>query len=166
MPSLPSPSYLSPLTSYRNGFDLHLHAFGQAADGDSRAGGPVTAEGLGIDLVHGAEVSHVGEEDGGFHHPVEAAPGRLQNGPEVLHHSRSLLRDPTGDYVAGRRVDRDLARRKDEAAGDDALAVGTDSLGGAGRGHELHVRRVLRWCRRDAPGSLRRRVSWTDRAWS
>ncbi len=56
---------------------------------------------LGVDIVDGGEVLHVGEEDGALDHLGEGRPAGLQDGTHVLHHLLGL-----GAHVGAREVHR------------------------------------------------------------
>ena len=61
--------YLSGLCSrlysaHSDNLDFNEHTLGELADSNGRAGRVRFGEYFAVDLVHGSEVGHVGEEDG------------------------------------------------------------------------------------------------------
>lgn len=101
----------------------------------------LVGEELLIGSVHLGEVGHISEEDVDLEDLVNTGPGSVQNGLDVIAAGLCLFADVALDEVAG-SISGNLA-------GDEELAVGTDSLGvGAGRragtrcengGHARHV---------------------------
>lgn len=87
---------------------------------------------LGIHLVHGSEVRHVGEEDGGLNHIVERSAGLGEDGLDVLDRLAGLGLDVGGHLAVG-GVDGKLTGYKDQVAGLYGLAIGADCAGGVGR---------------------------------
>lgn len=78
-------------------------------------------EELLIGSVHLGEVGHISEEDVDLDDLVNTGPGSVQNGLDVIAAGLCLFADVALDEVAG-SISGNLA-------GDEELAVGTDSLG-------------------------------------
>src|SRR5882762_5826386 len=96
----------------RDHFDLDESVFGESGHGYGGAGGGYDAFGgkvFGVDLVHGGEVGHVLEEDGGLYDVNEVEAGFAEDGFEVFEHAGGLFGDAAGDEHAGGRVQSDLA---------------------------------------------------------
>jgi hypothetical protein len=74
-------------------------------------------------LVHSLEIGLVVEDEGGLHHAVDRALGRLQNRLNVSETLARLFLDRFADDVSSRRIERALARDEDEAVGLHGLAV-------------------------------------------
>ena len=75
-PGLGSPGLLFP--SVGDHLYLYLGAHGQTRHGEAGAGRIGRLELLGIELVHGGEVPHIGEEHRALHHVVPGQAGSLQ----------------------------------------------------------------------------------------
>src|SRR3989475_12810 len=116
----------SPLGS--DALDLDPQPTRQRRDADRRARGPVVAELLRVDLVHGREVAHVGEEHGRLEHMREIRARRREDGREVVEDPRRLDLHVALDGLARRGVEPDLAGAEDEVAAPDGLAVRPDRL--------------------------------------
>ncbi len=86
------------------------------------------AEVLLVDLVHGAELAHVQQEDRGFHHMFEAGPRGAQHAAEVLQHAAGLHRDVSLDHLVGGRIEGDLTRAVDHPVRDNSLRIGADLM--------------------------------------
>ena len=91
-------------------FNFNESALRERFDGDGAAGGVGRLEELGVHLVHGGEIPHIGQEDGGFYHTPETEPGRFQDGPGVGKALAGLLLHPSFRESAGARVDGKLSR--------------------------------------------------------
>jgi hypothetical protein len=81
----------------------------------------LVGEELLISSVHLGEVGHISEEDIDLDNLVDAGPGSVNNGLDIVAAGLCLFADVALDEVAG-SVSGDLA-------GDEELAVGTDGLG-------------------------------------
>ncbi len=120
--------------------DLDQGALGQARGLNRRPRRRVRRKVAAVDLVHGAEVLQVGQEDRRLDDRAERrAPGD-QHGAEVLEHALGLGADVAGaDHLAGVRIEGDLPRAEQQASGgrNHRLRIGTDRLGGAGGRDDL-----------------------------
>ncbi len=115
----------------RDALDLHQGAFRERLDGDGAAGREGGGEELGVHLVHGGEVGHVGQENRGLHHVGKAQSRRFEDGAGVGEALPGLDLHVTFREGAGGRVDGQLPGNENEAdAGVDGLAVRPD--GGRG----------------------------------
>ena len=120
---------------------LSEDALGQVLHGHAGAGG-LRGEILGIDLVEGGEIAHVGQEAGGLEHLVEAGAGGFQDGAHVL---AALLRlgGDAGGHLAGGGVHGDLAGGIDKTVHFKTLGIGTDGAGGVLGFQNFHVDSLL-----------------------
>ncbi len=94
--------------------DFYEGVFGEAGDLDGGAGGRGDAFGgevFGVEGVHGGEVGHVLEEDGGFDDVGEVQAGGGEDGLEVLEDAGGLGFDAAGDE-ARRWLGRGLPGRR------------------------------------------------------
>ncbi len=103
--------------------------FGEACNLDGGARRGSCGEIFRVDFIHRAEVVHVLEEHGGLNDAVKIAAACLQDGLYVFHDPFGLLTDIAAEKFIGARVERDLARGKQKAAGFDGLRVRTDGFG-------------------------------------
>ncbi len=99
----------------RNALDLHQGALREGLDGDGAAGREGSGEELGVDFVHGGEVGHVGQEDGGLDHVLEAQAGRFENGARIGEALPGLDLDAAFGEGAGGRVDGQLPGNENDA---------------------------------------------------
>ena len=124
-------------------FDFDEGVFREAGYLDGGTGGWHVAfwgEVAGVDLVHGGEVVHVLEEDGGLENVGEREVDGVEDGAEVFADALGLLGDAAFDEVAGGGVDGDLAGGVDEIADTDGLRVGADGGGSVGGGDDELLR--------------------------
>jgi len=116
-----------------DGLDLDSRAARQRGDRDSRSGGPVVAEDLGVDLVHQGEVGHVHQEDRGLHDGGEVGAAGAEDGPQILQHPQRLLRDAAVHQLPALGIESHLPRSEEKAVGLDPLAVRSDGARRPGR---------------------------------
>ena len=88
-----------------NALNLHQGAFRERLDRDGAAGREGGGEELGVDFVHGGEIGHVGQEDGGLDDVLEAQAGLFEDGPRIGEALPGLDLDATFREGAGGRVD-------------------------------------------------------------
>src|SRR6476660_428716 len=105
-------------------FDLDEGAAREARDLHRRPRRRAIADVLRVHLVHAREVAQVHEEDRGLDEIVEAAPGRLEDRPEVRHALLGLLGDTRPGELAGLETDSELTGDEDEIPDTDRLVVG------------------------------------------
>lgn len=110
-------------------FDFYQGALGEVLDGECAACRVGCGEVLGVNLVHGAEVGDVTEENGGLYHVLEIESLTLEDGTGVLEALVSLLLYASLGECAGLRDDGQLARYENEVAGTDGLAIRSDGGG-------------------------------------
>ena len=118
---------------FRAGYALHFHqgSLRKGFHGNGAAGRERGGEKLGIHLVHGAEIGHIGQKDGGFHDVAQRQAARLENGLGVGDALAGLLLDAALRECAGGGVDGQLAGNEDESGtGIDSLAVRADGRRG------------------------------------
>ena len=120
---------------------------------------PSGAKVFGVEGVHGGEVGHVFEEDGGFDDVGEVEAGGGEDGLEVFEDAGGLGCDAAGDQRAGGGVEGDLAGGVEGVADADGLGVGADGgwSGGSGDGGlggmvKRHRLDCARWGRCEASG--------------
>lgn len=131
------------LLLYGDGFDFDEDTHGQALHGEGGAGGAVGVVVLGVDLVHGFEVLHVGQQAGALDDILEGVAGLVEDGLDVLHDLLGLGGDTLGDRLGG-GIDGNLARDVEGVAGLNSLAVGSNGRGGVGSVDDfLHVIKIL-----------------------
>ncbi len=114
-----------------DGFDFHedvLRKTGHLYGGTGRVR---RREKAGVNLVEPGEIAHVAEKHRGFDNVFHPGAGNLQHGPEIFERLASLRDDIALDDGAAFRVQRDLARGKNDAAGSDRLGVRADRGRGA-----------------------------------
>ena len=102
-----SMSIRSPLL-HRNHADLDVDGFGQGRYLNGFSCREIAGKVLAINFVDLAELVHVGDEDGGLDHVVEAHAGFSQDGFQVLHHLVGFVLDVAVFQVAGLRVNANL----------------------------------------------------------
>lgn len=93
-------------------FDLYKRVLGKAGDGDGGTGGWDGAFGgevFGVDLIHGGEVAHGFEEDGGFDDVGQVEACLREDGLYVFEDADGLLGDAARDQLAGGGVEGYLA---------------------------------------------------------
>ena len=95
-----------------NNVDFDEHVLGEAGDLDGGAGGRGVGEVAAVDLIHGGEVGHVLEEDGGFDDLSERAAGGLEDCGEVLQDAFGLDSDVARNDLLGSGIEGDLAERR------------------------------------------------------
>ena len=110
---------------------------GSAATPTATPGRRARLEERRVDLVDRRERGHVGHVDRHLDRVAEAGAGRLADRGEVLQASARLVGGGAADQVAGARVERDLTRAEQQAAGVDCVDVGPDGRRGVGGGHRL-----------------------------
>ena len=120
----------------RNRLDLAQDVLGQGLDG-AAAPGRLAGEVLGVDLVEGGEVGHVGDEAGGLDDLGQVGAGGGQDGGHIAAALLGLGGDALGD-IAGGRIHGDLAGAENEGTCDHALGVGADGGRGVGGGDDGH----------------------------
>jgi len=129
---------------HRQDFDLDVDASGKAGGGDGGSGGRVLAKELAVDLVHGGEMVHGGQENAGFDHILRGQPSGFEESIDVAEDLLGLGLDIALDEFAS-GGEGDLAAEENEPPfGADPLAVGADSRRGVGSrnnlsGHALKV---------------------------
>ncbi len=84
---------------------------------------------LGVNIVKGGEISHIGKVAGGFNGVVKGGAGGRADGTKVLADAAGLLGDVIAVDGVGFGVEGDLAAGEEVAAGDNGLAVGADGIG-------------------------------------
>src|SRR5438477_8647456 len=104
----------------RDAVDLDARPSRERADLDRRPGRWRLAEVPSVRFVDLGEVGHVGNEDGGLHHLLEARAASLEDRFQIFHHALGLRADVTLYGLAGRRVDRELSRHEQEGSRADA----------------------------------------------
>ena len=109
--------------------DLHQHVLGQAGDLDGRTRGRIGGEVAAVNFVHGGEVVHALQKDGGLDHLRQRAAGGGQNACDVLQDALGLRGDVSGDELLRVGIERDLSGEKDKSVGLDGLGVGSYGLG-------------------------------------
>ena len=85
----------------------------------------VTGKERGVNAVHGSEVVHVAQENGGFDDVFHGCAGSLEDGPAVFKRLAGLLLDRGGESTGG-HINGKLAGRDDQAARPDALRIRAD----------------------------------------
>src|SRR5207248_3153412 len=111
------------LLGQRDSLDLDERARGEVGHFDRRAGRRNAADVPCVDLVHGAEVVEVLEEDGRLDDPVERAPGSLEDRAQVRERLLGLVGDVAGDEFLLARLQRQLAGDEHETVRLDRLRV-------------------------------------------
>src|SRR6266508_2112298 len=96
------------------------------------------AEVPGVHLVHLREVSHVREIDVRLHDVGERRSGRAEHRLEIGKNLLRLLRRRAADELPALRIERHLARGKDEGVRGNRLAVGANRCRGAVSGNDTH----------------------------
>ena len=91
---------------------------------------------LCINLVECSEVTHLGQEAGGFHNVFHGDTGSLQNGSNVFAALLSLCCNTLGDFSGG-GIYRDLTGSEDKIAHGNALRIGADCAGSVGGGDDI-----------------------------
>src|SRR5271166_5371979 len=117
--------------------DFDEHILGEAGDLDGGARGRIGSKMVRVDLVHGGEVVHAFQKDGGLDHLRQRAAGGGQNARDVLQNALGLRGDVSGNELLGGGIEGDLAGEKDEAVGLDGLGVRADGFGAGGGGDDL-----------------------------
>lgn len=80
--------------------DLHPRTLGQIPHGESGPGGAVAGKILGVDLVHGAKVGDIRQQDGDLHHVREGVARLLQDSADVFQALLGLALDILGGEFA------------------------------------------------------------------
>ena len=129
--SLPAPGGQYRATRLKDGdaLDLNERVLGEAGDFDRAARRIVTGKERGVNAVHGSEVVHVAQENGGFDDVFHGCAGSLEDGLAVFERLAGLLLDRGGESTGG-HVNGKLAGRDDQAARPDALRIRADRRGG------------------------------------
>ncbi len=106
-----------------------------------------------VDLVDGREVRHVREKDGGLHDMGERQARRGENALQVFHGLARLRRHVARHQLAGRGVERDLARDEQQVPVLDRRRIGANGLGPVcgGYGFLRHERAFLPMSRPISP---------------
>src|SRR6185503_9571643 len=130
---------------HENAVDLDGRAARQLRDADRHARRIRLLAEFRHDLVDDGEVGEVGEIDRDAHGVRERAAGRLGDCREVLEYLPRLHADVALDELFRLRIERDLPRQIDRAAGANRLAVRPDRGG--------RPRRVNRFLRHAVPSS-------------
>ena len=112
----------------RDDVDLDARVAGQSGRLDRGAGRGRRREQRGVDLVHGGEVVHVRQVDGGLHHRVEAGARGRQDGSEIGEDLARLAGDIAGRPSAPCGIQRNLAGAEHPAIHHDGLRIRTDGL--------------------------------------
>ncbi len=86
-------------------------------------------EELGVDIVEGGKISHIGKVAGGFNGVIKGGAGGRADGAEVLADAAGLFGNILAVDGVGFGVEGDLAAGEEVAAGDNGLAVGADGIG-------------------------------------
>src|SRR6476661_4032333 len=102
--------------------DLDERPGGELRHLHGRARGRLLADVLRVDLVHGVEVVEVLKIDRRLHESVEPGARLLEDRLQVREDLFGLLLDPAGDCGVA-RLQAELARDEDKAAGRDGLRV-------------------------------------------
>src|SRR5262249_45981718 len=82
-------------------------------------------------------IVHVREEHAGGDDVIERRAGSPEDLADVLEDLMGLRLDPAGHEIAGLRIDRDLSREKEHAAGLNGLRIRTDRRGRVRSGDRL-----------------------------
>ncbi len=118
------------LIKHGDGVDFDEHVFGKADDLYGGAGWRGFRERFGVDCVHGGEVVHVFEEDGGFYDVAEIRAASRQDGFQIFQHLPGLRFNPVRNRAGG-WMERDLPGAIERIADLDGLRIGADRRGGA-----------------------------------
>ena len=102
---------------------------GKGFHGDCGACGERLAEELGIHLVHGSEIIHVGQIHRGLDHVAEVESRLLEYGLGIEDALPGLFFYSALWKLSRCRIDGQLARGKDKSTGANGLAVGANGLG-------------------------------------
>ena len=124
--SFKSVSFVVPLLGLGDEFDFDQGGLGEILHGECATGGEGGRKELGIDLVHGAEVGDVAEEDGGLHDIAQVEPLTLEDGTCVEQALAGLFLHASLGEGSGFGDDGQLARYEHEVAGADSLVIRTD----------------------------------------
>ena len=101
-------------------FDLDARVPRQPGHLNGRARRVCAGEVLRVNLIHRAELGHVGEEHGRLDHVAEIEPLRTKQRLDVGDDLLGLLRDAAFNKFPRIARERNLAGKKDEAACGDA----------------------------------------------
>ena len=85
-------------------------------DSHGGAGRKRLREVASINRVHGREIAHALQEDGGLDHVRQVGAGRDQDGAQIAHHLFGLRGHVIADYLAAGWVESDLSGREDKVA--------------------------------------------------
>ena len=107
--------------------DFNEGASREGLDGEGAAGRERSGEELGVDLVHGGEIAHVGKEYRRLDDARKAEAGRFEDGPRVEQGLAGLLLDAALREGTRGGIDGELTGNENEAvAAVDSLAVRAD----------------------------------------
>ena len=124
MPSPEGGTALHRLAVIGDALNLYECAFGEGLHGHGTAGREGTRKEGGVHLVHGGEISHIGQENRGFDHVGKREARFLQDGLCVEDGLAGLLLDAAVRECARRGVDGKLSGKENQAgATADGLAV-------------------------------------------
>ncbi len=122
-------------------FDFYKYSFRQPRNLYRSAGWFHFSQKFPIDLVQPGKIVQIGEIDCGLYNIMETAARRLEDRGEVLHDLSSLIGNITLHYRSGIRLNGNLPRNENEAAGANGLGVGAyrsrGSLGFNAFSHEF-----------------------------
>ncbi len=125
----PSAAFWFLLRTYGDALDLDEGILGKGGDLDGGAGRRYDAFGgeeTGVEDVHGGEVGHVLEEDGGFDDVGDVQVSSGEDGSEVFKDAGGLGGDSARDELAAGRIKCDLAGGVEDSTRADGLRVGAD----------------------------------------
>jgi len=112
-----------------NDFDFDQHVTRQSRGFDRGARGKsvgVVRKKRRVHRIHGREIVHVLEKDGGFDNLAQAAASGFKNSFQVSDGSLRLFLDAAGNNLPGDGIDPTLSSGEDEVADTDTLRIRAD----------------------------------------